>query len=58
LDKSHAIAIYVDGLRKASFRWRFDEHRVQCLWFNSFYETWSLNPLVGWEKLCACEPQR
>jgi hypothetical protein len=58
LDKSHTIAIYVDGLRKASFRWRFDEHRVQCVWFNSFYETWSFNPLVGWAKLCACEPQR
>ena len=58
LDQFHTIAIYADGLRKESFRWRFDEHRVPCLWFNSFYETWSLNPLVGWEKLCACEPQR
>jgi hypothetical protein len=58
LDKSHTIAIYADGLRKESFRWRFDEHRAQCLLFGPLYETWRLTSLVGSEKLCACEPQR
>jgi hypothetical protein len=58
LDKSHTVVIYADGLRKESFRWRFGEHRAQCLWFNPLYETWSLTPLVGMEKICACKPQR
>jgi hypothetical protein len=57
LDKSHTIAIYADGLRRESFRWRFDEHRAQCLLFGPLYETWRLTSLVGSEKLCACEPQ-
>jgi hypothetical protein len=58
LDKSHTVVIYADGLRKEMLRLRFGEHRAQCLWFNALYETWSLTPRAGREKICACEPQR
>jgi hypothetical protein len=58
LDKSHAIVIYADGIRKETIRLSFGEHRAQCLWFKALYKTWSLTPRAGMEKLCACERQR
>jgi hypothetical protein len=58
LDKSHTVIIYVDGLRKETLRLRFGQHRAQCLWFNALYETWSLAPRAGKEKICGCQPQR
>jgi hypothetical protein len=58
LDKFHTVVIYADGLRKETLRLGFGEHRAQCLWFNALYETWSLTPRAGKEKICACEPQR
>jgi hypothetical protein len=58
LDKPHTVVIYADGLRKETIRLRFGEHRAQCLWFKALYETWSLTPRAGKEKICACESQR
>jgi hypothetical protein len=58
LDKSHTIVIYADGRKKETIRLRFGEHRAQCLWFNALYETWSLTPRAGKEKICTCESQR
>jgi hypothetical protein len=56
LDRSHTVVIYAGGLRKETLRLRFGEHRSLCLWFNALYETWSLMPRAGKEKICACEP--
>ena len=57
----HLVVIRRGGKPKESFRFRFDQFGddALCLWFNDFYETWSLWPMGDSKgKGCSCTATR
>jgi hypothetical protein len=54
--KKHLIKIGGDGEQVHSFRFRFSDYSSSrlCLWFNPFYETWSLWDAKDGGAKCRC----
>ncbi len=57
IDDTHMVKIYNGNKIIESFKFNFASYKTTkvCLWFNSFYQTWSLWPYEHSAGHCACK---